>query len=93
VVSLRIALAQVPARVGDVRANSTTILAAWETAAAADAQVVVLPELALIGYPPDDLLLRPELIAHGSPRRDPPRSRRWSARSAARSGPDPMTGG
>ena len=59
---LRIALAQVAADVGDVRANAAVILSAWEAAAAADADLVVLPELALVGYPPDDLLLRPELI-------------------------------
>jgi NAD+ synthase (glutamine-hydrolysing) len=59
---LRIALAQVPARVGDVRSNSATILEAWQAAAAASADIVVLPELALVGYPPDDLLLRPELV-------------------------------
>jgi len=63
VATLRIALAQVPARVGDVRSNVRTVREAWEAAAAAGAGLVVLPELALIGYPPDDLLLRPDLIA------------------------------
>ena len=61
--TLRIALAQVPARVGDVRSNVRTVREAWEAAAAAGAGLVVLPELALIGYPPDDLLIRPDLIA------------------------------
>ena len=61
--TLRIALAQVPARVGDVRSNLRTVRDAWEAAAATGADLVVLPELALIGYPPDDLLLRPDLIA------------------------------
>ncbi len=60
--TLRIALAQSTSRVGDLAANSATVLDAWRAAAAAGAQVVVLPELALIGYPPDDLLLRPTLI-------------------------------
>jgi NAD+ synthase (glutamine-hydrolysing) len=63
VATLRIALAQTAARVGDVRGNATTTLEAWRSAAEAGCDVVVLPELALVGYPPDDLLLRPSLIA------------------------------
>ena len=59
--TLRIALAQSGARVGDVRTNSVTLLDAWRTAAEAGADLVVTPELALVGYPPDDLLLRPTL--------------------------------
>jgi NAD+ synthase (glutamine-hydrolysing) len=62
VAALRIALAQVSARVGDIGGNAATVLAAWRAASAADADLVVLPELALVGYPPDDLLLRPELV-------------------------------
>ena len=61
--TLRIALAQVPARVGDVTGNARIALDAWREAAAAGADLVVFPELSLVGYPPDDLLLRPELIA------------------------------
>ena len=61
--TLRIALAQTSARVGDVRANSEAILTAWRSAGTAGCDLVVLPELALIGYPPDDLLLRPSLVA------------------------------
>lgn len=60
---LRVALAQVGARVGDVRGNAATVLDAWCAAADAGADLVVTPELALVGYPPDDLLLRPELVA------------------------------
>ncbi len=59
---LRVALAQVDARVGDVRHNTATVLDAWNAAAAAGADLVVTPELALVGYPPDDLLLRPQLL-------------------------------
>ena len=61
--TLRIALAQTGARIGDVRSNAATVLAAWRSASEAGADLVVLPELALVGYPPDDLLLRPTLIA------------------------------
>lgn len=61
--TLRVALAQTGARVGDVTHNAGTVRAACEAAAAAGADLVVLPELALVGYPPDDLLLRPELLA------------------------------
>ena len=60
--TLRIALAQSTARVGDIGANTDAVLAAWRAAADAGADLVVLPELALIGYPPDDLLLRPSLL-------------------------------
>ena len=60
--TLRIALAQVAARVGDVSGNAETVLDAWREAASAGADLVVFPELALVGYPPDDLLLRPELV-------------------------------
>jgi NAD+ synthase (glutamine-hydrolysing) len=60
--TLRIALAQTTARVGDVAQNAATVRSAWVAAAEAGADLVVLPELALVGYPPDDLLLRPELI-------------------------------
>ena len=60
--TLRIALAQIPARVGDVTGNAEAVLRAWRDAATAGADLVVFPELALVGYPPDDLLMRPELI-------------------------------
>ena len=60
--TLRIALAQSPARVGDVRTNASAALASWRAAAQSGADLLVLPELALVGYPPDDLLLRPALI-------------------------------
>jgi len=62
VATLRIALAQVAARVGDVTSNATAVLSSWHAAASSGAGLVVLPELALVGYPPDDLLLRPSLV-------------------------------
>ncbi|MDR9407045.1 MAG: NAD+ synthase [Spiribacter sp.] len=61
---LRFVMAQLNLLVGDVRANTDAIIgAAQEARDAMGAQVVCFPELALTGYPPDDLLLRPDFIA------------------------------
>ena len=55
---LRIALAQVDTTVGDLAANAETVLR-WSRAAADDgADLVLFPELALTGYPPEDLVFR-----------------------------------
>ena len=59
---MRIALAQVNTTVGDFDANVERALAAVGEAAAAGADLVVLPELALTGYPPEDLLHRPAFV-------------------------------
>lgn len=57
--SLCVAMAQLDVWVGDIDGNARRILAAAETARDRDgADLVVTPELALIGYPPDDLLWR-----------------------------------
>jgi hypothetical protein len=61
-VGLRIALGQLEARVGDVAGNVEEILAAWRRAADAGADLVVFTELAVTGYPPEDLLLKPEFV-------------------------------
>jgi NAD+ synthase (glutamine-hydrolysing) len=53
---LRIALAQVNATVGDVAGNAARIAGRVEEARARKAALVVTPELALSGYPPEDLL-------------------------------------
>jgi NAD+ synthetase len=57
---LRIAVAQINAIVGDVTGNARRILAAAEEAKQLGADVLLTPELALCGYPPEDLLLRPD---------------------------------
>ncbi|WJY19803.1 NAD+ synthase [Alteriqipengyuania flavescens] len=57
---LRIALAQIDQRVGDIDAN-VAAMRAWRGKAAA-ADLVVFPEMQIIGYPPEDLVLRPALI-------------------------------
>lgn len=59
---MRIALAQINPTVGDIPANEAKILAFIERARSAGAQVVVFPELAVTGYPPKDLLLKPQFI-------------------------------
>ncbi|GIX21587.1 MAG: NAD+ synthase [Gammaproteobacteria bacterium] len=55
---LNIALAQIDPLVGDVAGNRVLIEAAVARARAAGADLVVFPELAVCGYPPDDLLFR-----------------------------------
>jgi NAD+ synthase (glutamine-hydrolysing) len=60
---MRIALAQINPTVGDLRHNVRKILDYIGQAKAQGAEVVVFPELALIGYPPKDLLLKPQFIS------------------------------
>lgn len=61
--TLRVAMAQLAQRVGDIDHNTAAILAAWRDAADRGADLVVFPELAVTGYPPEDLLLKPEFLA------------------------------
>jgi len=60
--TLRIAGAQVDVTVGDIDGNVDRILAAMRWAEEAGADVLLLPELAVTGYPPEDLLLRDDFI-------------------------------
>jgi NAD+ synthase len=53
-------LAQLNARVGDLEANAAAILAARDAMPSAD--VMLTPELSLVGYPPEDLVLKPAFI-------------------------------
>jgi len=59
---LRIALCQLSQRVGDLAANSAMILEWRAKAAAEGADLVMVPELQLVGYPPEDLVLKPEFV-------------------------------
>src|SRR5690242_7377641 len=59
---MRLALAQIDPTVGDLDGNRELILARIEDARTAGADLVVLPELAVTGYPPEDLLLRPGFV-------------------------------
>lgn len=60
--SLRVALAQINPTVGDLEGNKAKILEYVDRARAAGADLVAFPELALTGYPPEDLLLKPQFI-------------------------------
>jgi NAD+ synthetase len=59
---MRIALAQINPTVGDITANSTKIIEFARRAKDAGAMLAVFPELCLIGYPPKDLLLKPQFV-------------------------------
>nr|WP_093311296.1 NAD+ synthase [Allopseudospirillum japonicum] len=58
---LRIMMAQANFKVGDIDANTQKIIELGRQAQTQGADIVVFPELALTGYPPEDLLLRPSL--------------------------------
>ncbi|KAG0291720.1 hypothetical protein BGZ96_004881 [Linnemannia gamsii] len=60
---MRIALAQINVTVGDFVGNLAAIVAAARDAYQLGARLVVMPELVLSGYPPEDLLLRPSFYA------------------------------
>lgn len=59
---LRIALAQTNQIMGDLAANAEAMLAWRAQAAAQGADLILFPELQLIGYPPEDLVLKPALV-------------------------------
>lgn len=59
---MRIALAQINPTVGDLRGNAEIITRRAKEAAAAGAAVVAFPELAICGYPPEDLLLKEHFL-------------------------------
>jgi NAD+ synthase (glutamine-hydrolysing) len=60
---MRVAIAQVNPIVGDLRGNRGLVEQAAEKAGGAGADVVVLPEMVLTGYPPMDLLLRDGFVS------------------------------
>src|SRR6202789_1496924 len=60
---LRLAAAQLNTVVGDLTGNVERILGALAAAEAAGADICIVPELAIPGYPPEDLLLKPAFVA------------------------------
>ncbi len=60
---MRVAACQLDLVVGDLDGNVEAMLAALERAEAAGADMAVFPELAVTGYPPEDLLLKPGFVA------------------------------
>jgi len=61
--TIRVGLAQVDTTIGDLKGNAALIAAWTERARGLGADVVAFPELALTGYPPEDLLLRRSFVA------------------------------
>jgi NAD+ synthase (glutamine-hydrolysing) len=59
---VRLALCQLNATVGDIAGNAGRIFAGAQAAREAGADLVLFPELALTGYPPEDLLLREHFL-------------------------------
>ncbi len=60
---MRIACAQINTVVGDITGNGRRIEESLARAADAGADITLVPELAITGYPPEDLLLRPAFVA------------------------------
>ncbi len=60
--SIRVALCQLNTVVGDMQGNVSRILEALSRAAESGSDIAVFPELAITGYPPEDLLLKPHFV-------------------------------
>jgi NAD+ synthase (glutamine-hydrolysing) len=59
---MRIGFAQINTTVGDINANKDRILSAYEKGVALGADLVLTPELALTGYPPQDLVFKSRFV-------------------------------
>ncbi len=59
---IRVALAQIDSRVGDLEGNAAKISEQIAAASDAGAEIVLFPELAITGYPPEDLLLKEHFL-------------------------------
>ncbi len=61
--ALRVGLAQINPVVGDLSGNAARLRAVMAEAEALGCDLLAFPELAITGYPPEDLLLRPRFVA------------------------------
>ncbi len=61
--TLRLALAQINTTVGDFKVNAKKIVKYIKLAQSKSADIVAFPELCLTGYPPEDLLMKPQFIS------------------------------
>ena len=59
---IRLGLCQLNTVVGDLDGNVARILAAYDEAEAAGCDLALFPELAITGYPPEDLVLKPRFV-------------------------------
>ncbi len=60
--NLRLAIAQINCTVGDLEGNSQKIIDYLQRAKALGTDIISFPELAITGYPPEDLLLKPKFV-------------------------------
>ncbi len=79
---LRVALCQLDLRVGGFTDNVTAMAEAYDRAERTGCDVALFPELAVTGYPPEDLLLKPGFVADGAAALDA-LARRITGRCAA----------
>ena len=59
---MKIGFAQINPTVGDLRGNFEKVVAAYERLAAAGAELIITPELAIAGYPPQDLVFKSQFV-------------------------------
>ena len=61
--NLRLVMAQINTTVGDLDGNTAKILNCIDEAKRFQADLIAFPEMAITGYPPEDLLLRPSFLS------------------------------
>src|SRR5437762_12347917 len=59
---MKVGFAQINATVGDLSGNCELIIGAYERLAAAGAELILTPELAITGYPPQDLVFKSRFV-------------------------------